>query len=364
MDTAKAFAPRTILVWRKVADHPEVCRITGMFPRAKVQIVDRQRAVFPFPFSPRHGVTASKRVLLIGTAASFVRHFGGDLGGNIRCGSYYKLVPVSNGCPYFCIYCYLAFVYRDYLPWIKMNVNYGRMFDEIRKLVAGSDGPVAFNMGEMLDSLALDHVNRLTPQLVPYFSGLSRGYLMLLTKSANVQGLLDVQPNPHVVVSWSLNPQPVIDAYELGTAGLDERLAAARRCQEHGYRIRLRIDPAILHPDWQAGYAELIHKTLTVLEPENITLGMLRLLPGHFALARQAYGGRADLLRRAGLSERASDGKLRYPVRQRVKFYRFLIDVIRSFNERLSIGLCRETPDVWNSLNHQCNPNQCNCLIW
>jgi spore photoproduct lyase len=121
----------------------------------------------------------------------------------------------------------------------------------------------------------LDHVSRLTQQLVPYFSHLSRGYVMLLTKSANVQGVLDVAPHSHVVVSWSLNPPGIIETYELGTASLDERLAAARRCQEHGYRIRLRIDPGILYPDWQTGYGELIRKSLTLLEPENITLGML-----------------------------------------------------------------------------------------
>jgi len=47
-----------------------------------------------------------------------------------------------------------------------------------------------------------------------------------------------------------------------------------------------------------------------------------------------------------------------------VAFYRFLIDVIRSFAKRPSIGLCRETPDVWNQLSHLCDPDRCNCLVW
>ncbi len=40
-----------------------------------------------------------------------------------------------------------------------------------------------------------------------------------------------------------------------------------------------------------------------------------------------------------------------------------MIDVIRSFHARLSIGLCRETPEVWTSFNHQCEPQECNCLV-
>jgi len=187
---------------------------------------------------------------------------------------------------------------------------------------------------------------------------------MLLTKSANVEGLLRCTPNPQVVVSWSLNTQRAIDLYEIGTADLGERIEAARRCQQHGYRIRLRIDPGILHERWQANYADLLRTALTVLEPENITLGMLRLVPGHLRLARQIYGGRAEGLSKAGLIDRASDGKLRYPFHRRVEFYRFMIDGIGRLKPRMSIGLCRETTGISRELNHCCVPNQCNCLAW
>jgi spore photoproduct lyase len=364
MDTATTFRPNTILVWRKVERHAETARLVGMFPQAHVEVVDRQRIAPVSAHGGRHPILAGKRVLMIGEASSFLRRFDGGLGGGVCCAPYLKLVPISNGCPYFCTYCYLAYVYRDYQPFIKVNINYSRMFDEIRTTAFQTGSAVTFNMGEMLDSLALDHVSLLTEQLVPFFARLSNAYLMLLTKSANIDSLLRVTPNAHTVVSWSVNPQRVIDRYEIGAANLGERLDAARRCREHGYRIRLRIDPGVLYDGWQSDYADLVRRSLAVLEPENITLGMLRLLPGHFALARRAYGDRASALHEAGLSERASDGKLRYLFRQRLEFYRFLTDVIRSLNERLSIGLCRETPDIWGSLNHRCDPHQCNCLIW
>jgi spore photoproduct lyase len=364
VDTAKKFNPKTILLWQKVSEHPEAQRIMKMFPAANVQVIKQQRKHSFLDMSSAKTLLAGKRILMIGETSSFVGHFDGQLGSNVRCCSYYKLVPVSNGCPYYCTYCYLAYVYRKFAPFIKININYDAMFKQIRKALASTQRTISFNMGEMLDSLALDHITSLTTILVPFFSGLSNAYLMLLTKSNNIDNLLSLEPNEHTVVSWSLNPQRIIEQYELGTANLDERIKAAKLCQEHGWRIRFRIDPGILHSDWEAGYADLIRKTLTVTAPENITLGMLRLLPGHLRLATQTYGDRARELLHHNFIKGASDSKLRYPTNQRVEFYSFLVDTIRSFNRDVSISLCRETPEIWSIFKERCEPKKCNCVIW
>lgn len=363
MDIAKNFKPKTILLWQKIADQPEAQRIVNMFPSANVKLVEHQR--YPeFQISPSEALLAGKRTLMIGITSSFVGYFNGKLGYNVHCMPYCKLVPVSNGCPYYCTYCYLAYVYRKFSPFIKININYDTMFKQIRRTLASSDFNASFNMGEMLDSLALDHITNLTTELIPFFSGLSKGYLMLLTKSSNIDNLLKLEPNHKTVVSWSLNPESIINQYEKGTASLNERIEAAQKCQSKGYRIRLRIDPGIYYPDWQTGYCELIEKTLSVIEPENITLGMLRLLPGHFHLAKNAYGCNADKLLKNKFTKNASDGKLRYPPELRIKFYHFLIDTIRFYNKNVSISLCRETSEIWNIFKEHCERNKCNCIIW
>ncbi|MHC4460183.1 MAG: spore photoproduct lyase family protein, partial [Planctomycetota bacterium] len=185
MDIAKTFEPNTILLWQKVADHPEAQRILGMFPSAKVYVIKHQRRPPSPNMSPSRALLSGKKTLMIGQTSSFVGHFDGHLGSTVRCCPYYKLVPISNGCPYYCTYCYLAFVYRKFRPFVKININYNTMFKQIRKLLGRSSGKVSFNMGEMLDSLALDHITNLTTMLVPFFSGFSKAYLMLLTKSSN-----------------------------------------------------------------------------------------------------------------------------------------------------------------------------------
>jgi len=362
MDTAKTFKPRTILLWRKIASRPDAQRILDLFPSAQVQLIEHQRMPPLSNTSPGQVPLESKRTLMIGEASSFVGHFDGRLGTNLRCRPYYKLVPLSNGCPYYCTYCYLAFIYRKYAPYIKININYDTMFRQIRKVLADSSGKICFNMGEMLDSLALDHITNLTTMLIPFFSDFSNAYLMLLTKSSNIDNLLALKPNQQTVVSWSLNPSEIITRLEQGTASLNQRIEAAKTCQNHGYRTRFRIDPGILYTNWRSGYSDLLQKTLTVTEPENITIGMLRLLPGHLGLAVNAYGQCANMFRNCGLVKGASDGKLRYPPAKRIEFYRFLIDVIRSFNKKVPISLCRESTEVCDIFKNCCESTKCNCI--
>ncbi len=364
MDTAKKFKPQIILLWEKNTGHPEAERIIKMFPEVPVKLIKHQRMPIAKDLSTGQVLLKGKRTLMIGQAVSFVGQFDGCLGSAVRCFPYYKLVPLSNGCPYYCTYCYLAFVYRKYSPFIKLNINYKTMFKQIRKTANQTDKHADFNMGEMLDSLALDHITNLTPKLVPFFADISNAYLMLLTKSCNIDNLLSIKPNNHTVVSWSLNSQQIIKQYEPGTASLSERINAAKLCQEHGYRIRFRIDPGILYPHWQIGYADLIQQALTATRPENITLGMLRLLPGHKKLAMAAYGNSGKKLAAEKLVVTSSDGKLRYHPKQRLKFYSFLIDTIRELDKRASIGLCRETPDIWKALKKRCQLSKCNCITW
>jgi spore photoproduct lyase len=364
MDIAKAFRPETILLWEKAADDPEAQRIISLLPSANVQMVKHQRLPASQHVSMAQAIRKGKRTLMIGHATSFVGRFDGGLGSSIRCCPYHKLVPLSNGCPYRCTYCYLAFVYRKHAPFIKLNTNYDAMFKQIRRAISLSSGRVNFNMGEMLDSLALDHITNLTAMLVPFFAGFSKAYLMLLTKSSNIDNLLAIEPNDHTVVSWSLNSQNAVDIYEIGTATLAQRIEAARKCQDHGYRIRFRIDPGILHDNWQSAYADMIASALKVAEPENITLGMLRLITGHDKLAAQIYGQRAADLSRQELTEKCSDGKSRYPPDKRIQFYKFLINTIRYLNKHVSISLCRETPEIWQALHNHCAPNNCNCITW
>src|SRR5207247_9502446 len=102
--------------------------------------------------------------------------------------------------------------------------------------------------GQITDSLSLEPYIRLDREVVTFFAEQSNALLELKTKSGCVDGLLALDPKDRVVVSWSMNPQRVIDLDEHETASLEERLGAAHRCQESGYRLGFHFDSIVEYP--------------------------------------------------------------------------------------------------------------------
>jgi hypothetical protein len=77
MDIARTFKPKMILLWRKVAEHPEAQRIMALFPSAKVQLINQQRWLPSPDMSPSQALLTGKKTLLIGQTSSFVGYFDG-----------------------------------------------------------------------------------------------------------------------------------------------------------------------------------------------------------------------------------------------------------------------------------------------
>jgi spore photoproduct lyase len=68
-----------------------------------------------------------------------------------------------------------------------------------------------------------------------------------------------------------MNPQRVIDLDEHGTASLDERLLAARRCQDGGYRLGFHFDPIVDYPNWERDYEEMLEQIFSSVDWRRIS---------------------------------------------------------------------------------------------
>jgi len=383
------FNPERIFIYEKIKHMEMVRKIVSQFPDAKIDYIPDQFPITIRKREPRFAnidkknknagiVNLAKKLLVIGTAtrSQFVEKFRNKL--DCLCPEFYCITPLNNGCYYSCMYCYLQITYRGVFPYIKINVN----LDELKKAIISTakrewhqNGQNAtFNCGEKLDSLSFDNYLGLSKILVPFFAQtpeLEHSTLLMLTKSDNVDNLIEMaNENPLVtkntVLSWSLNSEEFSKKYEIGSPSPKRRLSAARKCQDVGYKIRLRIDPLLVLPNWQKGYKKLVEDIFEryELNPEIITLGALRFERGLDSLAKARFNN-TELFNYDFIVE--GHDKYRYQVKDRVRIYTYLIEVIKNYSQEVGmplplIGLCKEKKEVWQKVGLSLKTCHCNCV--
>ena len=197
-----------------------------------------------------------KRLALSHFKGSFLKKCPGISPGMVCCN--YYVVNLSKNCIYDCSYCFL----QDFLGNNPMQMAYVNVEDLIGELeevfTQYPDRNFRVGTGELTDSLALDAIVPYTSYLLPFFNQQSNAMLELKTKSDQISNLLNHPDPTNIIVSWSLNPQGIIDLEEKGTPSLVQRLESARACLEKGYRIGFHFDPIILMPGWEEAYQQLV----------------------------------------------------------------------------------------------------------
>ena len=142
------------------------------------------------------------------------------------CPNYWHFSPYGF-CPYGCHYCYLAGTQGvRFSPTVKIFLNLPEILAEIDRIACQLGKPTAFYLGKLQDGLALDPLTGYSRQLVSFFANHTYAYLTLLTKSADVKNLLNLDHRQHCILSWTLNPTEIIKTFESNTPSLEDRIGA------------------------------------------------------------------------------------------------------------------------------------------
>ena len=273
---------------------------------------------------------------------------------NTVCPNFYVLAH-ADGCSFSpqCSYCYLKSSFW-YLDGPEVFTNTDKMLRETRAWIAIDDlESYVLNMGNLSDSLASEAARPVMAPLVELFRTEAqakgrRHSLLLVTKGGTAEccELLKLEPCRNVIVSFSVNSPEAARKHERGAAPVEDRLKAARDLLAGGWRVRVRIDPMILGFD----YTWTIDQVRR-LAPERVTLGSLR---AERSLPRFIENGVLSQLE----PPQARKGLSRYPREQRLALYRQAVDALAGL---CPIGLCEETPDVWDALGLDTAAKSCNC---
>jgi len=241
-------------------------------------------------------------------------------------------------------------------------LNLPEILNQIDKVASQLTEPTAFYLGKLQDGLALDPMTGYSRIMVEFFARQKQARLILLTKSANVENMLDLNHQGHTILSWSLNPPEICRAFEKNVPSCEERIAAIQKCLESGYPLRALIMPIIPVIGWQNMYANFLKNFLFTVPLERITLGQICSYAGALRLTERKLG-KINPISDQIEKRKSRDGRFRFPLILRIEIYKHLIDTIRRFKPELQVSLCMEEYQTFKALNMESAIGYCNCVL-
>ena len=213
-----------------------------------------------------------------------------------------------------------------------------------------------FNNGDLNDGMAYDHVTDNSKFLVGIFGNETMkndgGQLLIRTKSTNTENLKLVDPHDNVIYYTTVGTS----AYSKGVPNYKARIKAAKELQDHGYRIRISLDPIIQYPDTVKQYKPILDEIKNVMDTnkpsfERITLGMLRF--SHDNIEKVIKNRHPDLYghsKRAMITKYDDEEKVRYDRQFRVDTYKALNEYAQKIMPGVRVQLSTEAISVWEDV--------------
>lgn len=274
---------------------------------------------------------------------------------DVVCPHFYEL-KWANGCNFNCSWCYLNGTYR-FLPGGKKPrlKDLDIIMDHLNYFLDNVNGNFLLNSGELSDSLLFENDGApLTKKIIPRIMQQNNHKLLILTKSTDVQHLLKMNAQQHVITSFSLNSFEVANKWEKAPR-VQDRIKAAKKLYDAGYEVRVRIDPMVPVVNWRKEYTSLVDVIFNNFTPERITLGSLRGL-------QSTINNSKDISWIKYLNETSNWGK-KVDTRCRLSMYSAIINHLKNKYNYSNIALCKETIDIWEKLNLDFKKIQCNCTL-
>jgi len=303
---------------------------------------------------------AGKHTLVFGELKDAVRY--SDEEGN-TCPNYWHFSPYGF-CPYGCKYCYLAGTQGvKFSPTVKIYVNLPEMLAEIDRVARRLQKPTAFYIGKLQDALALDPLTAYTTVMIPFFANHPFARLTLLTKSSDVERLPTLDHKSHTILSWSVNPPQVCQAFEENTPPVETRLKAMSRAASAGYPVRAVMMPIIPIGKWREAYAAFTRYLLETVPLRRLTIGGICSYKAARLLMERKLGINNPVSTHIDDVGNSPDGRDRYSTSMRQEIYSHIIEAARDVRPDLEIALCLEDRELWERVGLESRLGRCNCVL-
>ena len=173
----------------------------------------------------------------------------------------------SSGCNALCLYCYLVCHFKTN-SYLRVFVNRDEMMNKVKQTVNKARDHKIYELGCNSDMVLENTITKNLRWAIEEFGKLENATATFATKFDMVDDLLKAKHNGHTQMRVSVNPTEIIRRVEFGTSSLIERIHAANKMFEAGYRVGLNIAPIILEDGWESMYEELFQQLEKQLLPK------------------------------------------------------------------------------------------------
>ena len=202
---------------------------------------------------PNIEYTKMKRYLILGTRKTI------KLIPNDKSADY--IVPfTSSGCTAMCLYCYLMCHFNTN-SYLRVFMNRDDMIAKVKKNIKKVGEHKIYELGCNSDMVLENTITGNLRWAIEEFGKLTNATATFATKFHMVDDLLTARHNGNTQIRMSVNPHDLIQKVEYGTSTLKQRIEAANKMYDAGYRVGLNIAPIMLVENYKEQY-EGLFKTL------------------------------------------------------------------------------------------------------
>ncbi len=178
-------------------------------------------------------------------------------------------------------------------------------------------------------------------------------YLLLYTRSDNVQHLVDLPYQEHTLGNWTLSMDTVSRVIERDSPPLADRIEAMRICQDAGYVVRAGFSPIIPIKNWREETTEMLELLFSKVQPEVLRGWVLAMMDAEEYAAMFAHVEMDEhFMKRMHEDAQELNGlhHAPFPLDVRAEIYRHYIREARRISPETPFALCTEHPKLWEML--------------
>jgi spore photoproduct lyase len=268
---------------------------------------------------------------------------------------------IVAGCVFRCAYC-------GFGRYIVFSLDVERFVDGLDDIFARHPSQRLYKYSNMTDLPPFEPELNALPPVIERFAREPDRYVMLFTKSDNVDSLAELEHRGHTIISWSVTCETASRLVDKRTASMQERIAAMGRMQQAGYHVRARLSPIVPVVNWREEYTRLFEELFEHAQPDVITLELLGWMAVDDLLTmfdRSLLDGEFLAEAEAAREEMADFTWGPFTQHTHEEIYAFCIDTVRRLSPGTAISVCHGTTATWRSLGArmQMSPDNyiCNC---